>query len=190
MVVCLPKYFYEPQYNDKRRIIISLLFYCIDTWEQDVSPDISAQLVRKIERSCYNTAIDVSQRKNIYANWENSSFVMIYQQICSKITKHLDMYSEIQSTELIERVLGGDIDLKTIGELNAEELCPSKVQKIKQLIRQRLNAHIDMKISTMYRCSRCGQSKTQIREVQLRSLDESATLSITCTNCGYSWFNG
>jgi transcription elongation factor S-II len=40
---------------------------------------------------------------------------------------------------------------------------------------------------TLYRCDKCGKSKTTVHELQTRSADEPMTLFITCFNCNHRW---
>ena len=42
---------------------------------------------------------------------------------------------------------------------------------------------------TENQCPKCGNEKAYYREEQIRSADEAATITYTCTNsdCGYQW---
>ena len=41
--------------------------------------------------------------------------------------------------------------------------------------------------SDMFKCKRCGKSKTRYWEMQTRSADEPMTIFIRCLNCGKEW---
>ncbi len=50
----------------------------------------------------------------------------------------------------------------------------------------KMEARVPQKFSRMYQC-RCGERKTELYEIQTRSLDEPKTLYIRCLCCGRSW---
>jgi transcription elongation factor S-II len=39
----------------------------------------------------------------------------------------------------------------------------------------------------LFKCRRCGKSRTRYWEMQTRSADEPMTIFITCLNCGKKW---
>lgn len=82
------------------------------------------------------------------------------------------------------------IDPTRVGYMSSEELAPHKTKSIQQQIEKRANQKIKLRVSKMYKCSGCGKRSTTFKEKQTRSLDEPATLFITCTFCGKSWTKG
>jgi DNA-directed RNA polymerase subunit M/transcription elongation factor TFIIS len=40
---------------------------------------------------------------------------------------------------------------------------------------------------SLYQCKDCGKSRINYKEVQNRSTDEGAKVSLTCLDCGYTW---
>lgn len=82
------------------------------------------------------------------------------------------------------------IDPTKVGYMSSEELAPHKTKHIQQQIEKRANQKIKLRVSKMYKCFRCGKRSTTSKEKQTRSLDEPATLFITCTYCGNNWKQG
>jgi DNA-directed RNA polymerase subunit M/transcription elongation factor TFIIS len=54
-------------------------------------------------------------------------------------------------------------------------------------LRIRGQQNIEKKYSRMYKCSACGENKTEVYELQTCSGDEGGTLFVNCVNCGKRW---
>lgn len=54
-------------------------------------------------------------------------------------------------------------------------------------LRIRNQQNIEKKYSRMYKCSACGENKTEVYELQTCSGDEGGTLFVNCVNCGKRW---
>lgn len=80
------------------------------------------------------------------------------------------------------------IDLNKIGYMNSFDLNPKINEPYFIEKRKREQEKLASKFSTMYKCDRCGEKKTDIQEVQRRSSDEGSTLQITCLVCGAAWY--
>jgi DNA-directed RNA polymerase subunit M/transcription elongation factor TFIIS len=49
---------------------------------------------------------------------------------------------------------------------------------------------IEAKITKIYKCINCHSRKITTTNVQIRSLDEGASISFTCVDCGHEWVRG
>lgn len=87
------------------------------------------------------------------------------------------------------KILGfiSNFNLKRIGYMNSLELNPNINQVYIDELKLRSQQTIKIKYSQLYKCSKCSNSKTQMREIQTRCLDEGATLFIYCLVCGHNW---
>lgn len=49
---------------------------------------------------------------------------------------------------------------------------------------------IEAKTTNIYKCINCSSRKITTTNIQIRSLDEGASISFTCVNCGHEWVRG
>ncbi len=189
----IPSYIYiDKDYNIFRRTIILLIADILEKNKEFKDKDKKNQddIIINIELSCYNETINKSNELLIYQSWENEKFYYLYNLYCNKITKNLDIESEVNSDYLINKIINNEIDINTIASLSSDKLCPDKSKNIKDTINQRNNQQLNIKTSTLYKCKNCGKKKVTIHEYQARSLDEGSNLSLTCTFCNYRWIVG
>lgn len=139
-------------------------------------PDYS----KEVEKSCYNKTV-ISHKKTETNNWNNKRFVEDYSAECYRIYSLLE-----QNEELIEK-LNDEEFRKNISMFSTNELVKDLHKEEKEEIDIRKNVVIEQKISTRYRCKKCGTNKTTLEEYQGNALDEAAKISIKCISCGYVW---
>ena len=186
----LPVEVYENnEYTDLRRAELLLIKDCLKTnklYKKNSNKDL-LEIIMTIEKNCYEMSIKKSIELGVITSWNIEEFENIYRSIISRVTKNLDSSSEVKSMYLSNHILRKKIDINKISQLSSEEMCPQRTKKIKHSIEQRFNQKIKQKTSSMYRCKNCGKNQTIITEVQLRSLDEGANLSILCCFCRRNW---
>jgi DNA-directed RNA polymerase subunit M/transcription elongation factor TFIIS len=126
----------------------------------------------------------------IYINWENYKFSYSYQLCHNKITKNLDVDSEVNSSYLMNAILNDIInisDLSNIAEWTSDKLCPEKSNNIKQNLLLRNSQKLNYKTSSLYTCKNCKKRLVTIKAIQIKALDEGQNLSLTCVFCGFGW---
>lgn len=189
----IPIALYEDStYNYIRRSIILLISNILEKNKKFKANDYfnQSKIIINIELSCYNYTITKADDLLIYQSWDNEKFVYLYYLTCNKITKNLDPESEVNSDYLINLIINNQIDINTIGSLTSDELCPDKSENIKDTINKRNNQEVKIKTSTLYTCRNCNHKEVTIKSVQIRALDESASLSLTCQFCNFNWVIG
>ncbi len=179
-------------YNKIRRSIILLIANIFQKHKKfKTKPyNIQSDIIINIELSCYNQTITKSDELLIFQSWENEKFVYLYYLTCNKITKNLDIESEVCSDYLINLIINDQININKIGSMTSEDLNPEKSKSIKQNINIRNNQEIKEKTSILYSCKNCGKKEVTIKEYQGRSLDEGTNLSLSCQFCKFSWIVG
>ena len=181
--------FYTVKYSCHRRAKAILFGSCLEhTKQYTLLPyDKKTKLLIKLERSCYNYAINKAADENIMATWSNDIFCDLYHAICYKISSNIDASNDINNTTLINAILSNTIDIDTLPYMTSQELFPSQYTEILQRVEASKNIVQSVKTSAMYRCSKCKQNKCTIENRYNRSLDEGVNLTITCMNCMHSW---
>lgn len=189
----IPKQLYEDSNYCKERLNIILMIAGIFEKNKDFKNKIKKiqdKIIIGIEESCYNATIKKANEEMIYINWENYKFSYSYQLCHNKITKNLDIDSEVNSSYLIDTIINNTIDISDIAEWKSDKLCPEKSDIIKQNLIMRNSQKLNYKTSSLYTCRNCKKRSVTIKEYQGRSLDEGTNLSLTCLFCNYNWISG
>lgn len=179
----------DNSYNKNRRSILLLISNILQKNKKfkKLNFEIQSDIIINIELSCYNHTLNKSDELLIYQSWDNEKFEYLYYLTCNKVTKNLDPDSEVNSEYLINLILNNEIDITQIGSMTSEDLCPDKSINIKENLNLRNNQEIKVKTSTLYTCRNCNHKEVTIKSVQIRALDESASLSLTCQFCKFNW---
>lgn len=188
----LPKQYYEKQYSNERRARVIVIGCCMRSYAPfcDLPMKLQETYIRKIERSCYNSACSSADKKNVSRNWENPLFLHLYNMISYRVQKNIYWQEENTDSDcLIKKIVAGECRVENIGDMESRELQPLKTEDMYKEINKRRQQKIQKKYSTQHECFKCGGRRTTEVEVQLRSLDEGSTLFITCEmeNCSNVW---
>lgn len=192
----IPKQLYEDSNYCKERLNIILMIAGIFEKNKDFKnkmKKIQDKIIIGIEESCYNATIKKATEEMIYINWDNYKFSYSYQLCHNKITKNLDIDSEVNSSYLIDTIINDTIsmsDIHNIAEWKSDKLCPEKSDIIKQNLIMRNSQKLNYKTSSLYTCRNCKKRSVTIKEYQGRSLDEGTNLSLTCLFCNFNWISG
>lgn len=179
----------DVEYCKERRLILLLIASILQKNKEfkDKSRVYQDNIIINIELSCFNSCIKHSNELLIYVDWKNPKFNYLYQLFCNKITKNLDIESEVKEKYLINKIINGDIDIKNIADMPSDKLCPAKSENIKQNLILRNSQKLNYKTSTLYTCRNCGKKEVIIRHIQTRSLDEGQSCSLRCCFCNFNW---
>jgi DNA-directed RNA polymerase subunit M/transcription elongation factor TFIIS len=150
----------------------------------EVSETEQNKLIKKIETSCLNATIKKTKEDNIQCSWQTPTFVNRYHNMIHEKSKELDF---TENTYLIPKILSGEIDPTTVGQLTSEEANPTQYAAIREKIDARKAQKIQKKIVTEYKCPECGACEATIQNLQLRGLDEAKSTVVTCENCEHPW---
>lgn len=180
----------DPEYNQLRRAYLLLIASLIEPHLIDQDINNYLETIMSIERSCYLHAIEIADYELLLPDFTNVQFEQLYRTRITRITKNLDIHSEVGDDYLVSAIIDGAIDIPLISKLSPEELSPSKNAKLIEELTARRTQKISVKVSTMYKCPQrgCGKNETTVRSAQMRSLDEGETLIITCIFCSHKWF--
>jgi len=154
-------------------------------WE-GVLPGDKANLVRRVERSCFEITISDCIYAGIDRLFTNTKFVARYSAHCARIISNLGSAS-VGSSYLLNKLLDGSIDPYLVAMLGSVELSPDSSSKERNELSLRFQQKLEQKVSTKYTCRKCGGKATTKREYQGRAGDESSNFSIKCVNCSHVW---
>lgn len=84
---------------------------------------------------------------------------------------------------LLHSILNNNILPYAIAFLSPQQLNPSKWIDILNKKKFRENVENNMATTDRYRCSKCGERKAKVTELQIRSADEPTNLFVTCLVC-------
>lgn len=145
---------------------------------------------RAAEVSCYNAALaEVSRRQGELA-WSNPLLVTAYAFRCGTLVTNLDPAGSVCRSYgggLYRRLRRGQLDAWQLGELSAEALCPEAHAAAQQELKARTSVVVCERVTELYPCPRCRNTRCTYVGQQTRSLDEGDTFRCCCTQCGYSF---
>jgi DNA-directed RNA polymerase subunit M/transcription elongation factor TFIIS len=151
---------------------------------------VDQQMIESIEKGIYNASIDSATEHGIKKHWENPEFAEIYKSIARKTLTNVDPGSYVGNKRLIERLRDGEFPATELAYKTSAELFPEHWQALANEQTKRENVMMEGDKeggSDMFKCKRCGKSKTKYWEMQTRSADEPMTIFIRCLNCGKEW---
>lgn len=169
----------------------------IDSWAKSQHVDIDSETIaRRLERSCYNTAIaNVTGRNHYPPNLASPELFDEYGNLTYKILSHLDV-APVTTTPTQPRVVCDDflrglanktIDPSTCAGMSASEMCPSALEQVENEAAARKKAKFETKVSAFRSCPKCKQKQVSKVEYQSRSADEMSTVAFNCHYCGHVW---
>ncbi|AYV84244.1 MAG: transcription elongation factor TFIIS [Hyperionvirus sp.] len=132
-----------------------------------------------IEMGIYEYSLIHAALKNI----EKDFIPAIYDDKFVDIYMNLDGESRLKNKTLGPMVFQGGINLKLIAFLSPPQIHPESWTPILNKIKYKETTEKNMATTDRYKCHKCGESKAQVTELQLRSADEPCTTFITCLVC-------
>jgi DNA-directed RNA polymerase subunit M/transcription elongation factor TFIIS len=181
--------FLTKEYNSMRRAKIILLLATFNKYHKfaTMPQKQKEEIVSKIESGCLRHAHEKAMENDTIVNWENDSFADIYHSICFRITTNLDP-ELVHNEAFCHRILSGEIPYDSLSKLSSQEIFPEQYKDVMEKMNKSKQVSTAVKTSSLYRCGRCKENKCIIESVINRSIDEGASIKVTCANCGMWWF--
>ena len=143
-----------------------------------------------LERGIYNASLQEAAKKGVRKHWENPDFAEVYKMVARRTVANLDPKAYIGNGRLIQRLQEGEFPAHKVAFMGPRELYPEHWQPLADEQMKRENTMLEGDKeggSDMFKCKRCGKSRTRYWEMQTRSADEPMTIFIRCLNCGKEW---
>ena len=181
--------FYNEKYIPHRRQKILLLSDILGKYERFTQLDYSkkVQIVKEIEEGCFEEAYNKMLELDQDFDWDNPMFYNVYNYICGNLFQNLDPNSAINSEFLLNKIFNNEYELRKLGGMTSEQLCPEKSIEIRASIAQRSDIKYSTKSSSMYRCSKCKKNECILERRHTRGLDEATNYRATCIFCKHTW---
>jgi DNA-directed RNA polymerase subunit M/transcription elongation factor TFIIS len=156
-------------------------------------PELSDNLLVRVEKSVYNWTIQYADTKNIIKSWTDKRFMHIYTCKIRNMLTYMSSNTYLPESDrnhVVSQLVQGVIDCDNIAFMKPHEIMPNKwdsfvdkkIKKDDNIINNRQNAKTDQ-----FKCAKCKKRECSYYELQVRSADESSTIFITCLNCGHRW---
>ena len=146
--------------------------------------------IKDLEIGIFNWTIDFSTTNNIIKNWNEMKFRKSYINKAVSVISNLDPSQYLKNDYLIKIVKNKEIKPHEIPYLKSDLIFPDKWDNIKNTLKKKeegLKHNKNISITDQFKCGKCKKRECSYYELQIRSADESATLFITCLNCGSKW---
>lgn len=187
--VPLDSYFYDhPNYTDIRRAKLMMFGDSLNKYEEfsAVSRAQKTEIIKNLERGCYNLARTKGSKKGFDISWDNENFTNLYHDICYKLAMNIDMESVVGSAYLTKMILSGTVSPANAAALSSQEMAPDKYVDVLNKLRM-MNEEVKIKTSKLYTCGKCKHQETVLTQIQNRSLDENSNLIAVCVYCSNRW---
>jgi len=143
-----------------------------------------------LERGIFNAALKEATGRGVRRHWENPEFAEIYRAVARRTVGNLDPTTYVGNPRLLERLREGEFAPHDVPFMTAREMYPEHWQVLTEEQLKRETTMLEGSAeegSDMFKCNRCGKSRTKYWEMQTRSADEPMTVFIRCLNCGKQW---
>lgn len=141
-------------------------------------------LTNNMEKGIYNYCIKEAGWRKIIKKWTNPLFVQLY------VDKLRSIYINLGQDKFLQQIKKGEILPQQVAFMTHQEMNPNiwKTHIDKKMKRDASKYIDNMQASTnMYTCKKCKSQRCTYYEMQTRSADESATIFVTCLDCGKNW---
>lgn len=137
-----------------------------------------------LEKGIYNSCIKEGKTRKIINKWENKQFETLY------VSKLWTVLTNLKNQELIHQIKNNEILPQNVAFMTHQEMNPDiwKDMIERKIRRDESKYSTNLEASTdMFKCRKCKSKKCTYYELQTRSADESATIFVSCLNCGKNW---
>ncbi len=102
----------------------------------------------------------------------------------SEITENINDNTKINNMTLKKSILSNDIPPEYVAFMSPQQLHPEKWLSIVTTRKYREDKENNTATTDIYKCRKCGESKSKISQLQTRCSDEPITTFVTCVVCG------
>ena len=137
-----------------------------------------------MEKGIYNYTIKEATRQKIIKKWDNPVFVQVY------VDKLRSIYMNLDQPDFLKQIQSHDLLPQNVAFVTHQEMNPAQWKEWidKKMKRDASKFNDNIQASTnMYTCKKCRSTRCTYYEMQTRSADESATIFVTCLDCGKHW---
>ena len=148
------------------------------------------QISKNIEIGIFNSTIRLSEQMGVVRKWDNNHFKKLYLLKVISIYSNLKKDSYIKNDYLLKNLKEGNIQGYNLAFITPAESFPEMWRPIldKKVLRDQMKFEKRTEIATnLYQCSKCGERKCTMYQLQTRSADEPMTTFVTCLNCDKRW---
>ncbi len=152
-------------------------------------PDHISSIAARIERGCFEWAVENSHGASTNSAFESKAFADLYGTRCGTVAGLLSPDSSVGARFRVDAVgdlLRGAVRPEAIGRMTEKELCPRAIEEDRRIIAERQNQKIVTKTSKLFRCPFCGLKECTYVSVRPLSGDEATQYRCTCV-CGKMW---
>ena len=156
-------------------------------------PELSALQAAELEMAIYNATVRAQGEAGQDATW-NDSFQGAYRRLAAAVAGNLTRekgYSN-GNTDLLDRVLRGELDIKTVADMRPSSMRPSVFEGLDTMTERLSKATLRNTgaVSTLFECPKCKERNCSYTELQTRSADEGTTIFLFCHTCSTQWTQG
>ena len=108
----------------------------------------------------------------------------VYYDKLNFIVSNLRDDNKINNKSLIKSIQSNNINLRYVAFLSPHQIHPDKWHKYIDKIKFEEDREENIEFSDIYKCRKCGESKSRVTQKQTRCADEPPTTFVKCLVCG------
>ncbi len=141
----------------------------------------------ELEKGCYDATVHECNEQGIICDFAEPGFRGRYSSHSYKILANLNDRLVVDTSNFVTMLRNRESSLIKIATMTSKEICPIAAAEERAIIEERKQQKIEKKISTLFKCAKCGANRSTKEEKFLRSNDEASTFKHTCEGCGHTW---
>jgi DNA-directed RNA polymerase subunit M/transcription elongation factor TFIIS len=116
-------------------------------------------------------------------NLQQKFVISVYMDKFDEIINNINGNKKINNTTLKQSILSGEIRPELVSFLSPQQMHPKRWIEIMNIKKYREDKENNIATTDLYKCRKCGERKSKITQLQIRSADEPMTTFVTCLVC-------
>jgi DNA-directed RNA polymerase subunit M/transcription elongation factor TFIIS len=116
-------------------------------------------------------------------NFHKKFIISNYLDKVNEIVNNLNNNKHINNKTLLNSIINNEIKPELIAFLSPQQMHPERWKEILTIKKYREEKENNIATTDLYRCKKCGERKSKISQMQIRSSDEPTSTFVTCLIC-------
>ena len=116
-------------------------------------------------------------------NFQQKFVISVYLDKINEIKNNINGNEKINNQTLKQSILNGEIRPELVSFLSPQQMHPKRWAEIMSIRKFREDKENNMATTDLYKCRKCGERKSKVSQLQIRSADEPTSTFVTCLVC-------
>lgn len=116
-------------------------------------------------------------------NFQQKFVVSIYNDRLNEIKLNINGDEKINNKTLKYAILSNQLRPELVAFLSPQQMHPARWANILSIQKYREDKENNIATTDLYKCRKCGERKSKVSQMQIRSADEPTSTFVTCLVC-------